>query len=317
MTHRYYQPSGSKVATTLNQGNAEERGVRERIQRQPYRQPLPSITPDYRQSCLLCLTESWLTEADPDSADLEAFTPVRMDRSLNSGKKRGGGYCHPNHITTKHRVCTKDIELISLCLRPHHLPREIHQIRLFVVYVAPSADTQAAATILHELVSQAEAEAPDAADFITGDFNLCSLKEHLPHTSNMSPVLLATKPAWITATDAFYAKALPGLGNSDHNMIKLTSVYVPRLGREKVKKVEVKCWTTTATDALQDCLARTDWEVVTDGTDKVSDAAFAIAGYIQFCEDTVIPQKTVKMFPNNKPWATPELKHQKNCTEKD
>ncbi|KAK0146666.1 hypothetical protein N1851_014005 [Merluccius polli] len=88
---------------------------------------------DYRQSCLICLTESWLTEADPDSSiDLEGFTLVRMDRNQNSGKKRGG------------------------------------------------ADTQAAATLLHELVSQAETEAPDAANLIMGDFNLCSLKEHLP-----------------------------------------------------------------------------------------------------------------------------------------
>ncbi|KAK0146668.1 RNA-directed DNA polymerase from mobile element jockey [Merluccius polli] len=76
-------------------------------------------------------------------------------------------------------------------------------------------------------------------------------------------------------------------------MIKLTPAYVPRLRREKVKKTGI-----------------------TDGTDNVNDAAFAIAGYIQFCEDLTIPKKTIKMFPNNKPWVTPELKHllnQKKC----
>lgn len=47
---------------------------------------------DYRQSCLICVTESWLT--DPDStADLEGFSLVRMDRNQNSGKSMGGGVC--------------------------------------------------------------------------------------------------------------------------------------------------------------------------------------------------------------------------------
>ncbi|KAJ8250859.1 hypothetical protein GJAV_G00214030 [Gymnothorax javanicus] len=42
---------------------------------------------DYRQSCLICLTESWLTEADPDStADMEGFTLERVDHNQNSGK---------------------------------------------------------------------------------------------------------------------------------------------------------------------------------------------------------------------------------------
>ncbi|KAJ8004077.1 hypothetical protein DPEC_G00155040 [Dallia pectoralis] len=137
---------------------------------------------DYRQSCLICLTESWLTGADPDSAaDLEG-------RNQNSGKSKGGGvcvyinntYCYPAHITLKHQVCTKDIELLTLSLRPYHLPREIYQIRLFVVYIAPSADIQVAASTTHKLVAQTEAEAPGAANFVMGDFNSCSLKEHLP-----------------------------------------------------------------------------------------------------------------------------------------
>lgn len=221
-------------------------------------------------------------------------------------------YCYPAHITTKHKVCTKDIELLSLCLRPYHLPRKIHQIRLFLVYIAPSADTQATATLLHEVVSQAETEAPDAANFIMGDFNLCSLKELLPTYQQYVTCPTRDKACldhcYGNIPDAFYAKALPGLGNSDHNMIKLSPTYVPRLRREKVRKIDVKCWTATATGALQDCLASMDWDVITDRTDNINEAAFAIAGYIQFCEDTIIPKKTIKMFPNNKPWVTPELK---------
>ncbi len=33
-----------------------------------------------------------------------------------------------------------------------------------------------------------------------------------------------------------------------------------------------------------------------------------VSSYILFCEDMLIPCKTVKIFPNNKPWFTKSLK---------
>ena len=30
--------------------------------------------------------------------------------------------------------------------------------------------------------------------------------------------------------------------------------------------------------------------------------------YITFCEDMIIPKKTVKIYPNNKPWVSKSLK---------
>ena len=33
-----------------------------------------------------------------------------------------------------------------------------------------------------------------------------------------------------------------------------------------------------------------------------------MCGYIDFCVECTIPQKTVKMFPNNKPWITKNIK---------
>ncbi|KAJ8046274.1 hypothetical protein HOLleu_04895 [Holothuria leucospilota] len=34
-----------------------------------------------------------------------------------------------------------------------------------------------------------------------------------------------------------------------------------------------------------------------------------INSYIGFCVDLVIPQETVKCYPNNKPWITKEIKY--------
>jgi hypothetical protein len=56
--------------------------------------------------------------------ELHGYTIVRMDRNINSGKGKGGGfcafinekYCKPANITTKHQICTKDIKLLALNL---------------------------------------------------------------------------------------------------------------------------------------------------------------------------------------------------------
>lgn len=33
-----------------------------------------------------------------------------------------------------------------------------------------------------------------------------------------------------------------------------------------------------------------------------------VSSYVSFCVDSIIPAKTVTIFPNNKPWITKELK---------
>ena len=45
-----------------------------------------------------------------------------------------------------------------------------------------------------------------------------------------------------------------------------------------------------------------------DSCDTVNDATGVGSGYISFCEDMLVPQKTVKVYPNNKPWISKSLK---------
>ncbi len=79
----------------------------------------------------MVLTESWLHEGIPDSLlELDGYTLVRADRSSDSGKKSGGGVCMYicdrwcKQYTVRDKVCTPDIELLCVSLRPHYLPRE-------------------------------------------------------------------------------------------------------------------------------------------------------------------------------------------------
>lgn len=54
--------------------------------------------------------------------------------------------------------------------------------------------------------------------------------------------------------------------------------------------------------------ALTDWEVFYDSCHTIEELVDVVSDYIGFCEDTVVPSKTVKIYPNNKPWFGKDLK---------
>ena len=79
--------------------------------------------------------------------DVTGFHLVRGDRTVQSGKSKGGGvalyvnerWC--NNICVKNSECTADIEILSVSVRPFYLPREftnifIHYL-ILVVFVGP------------------------------------------------------------------------------------------------------------------------------------------------------------------------------------
>lgn len=113
-------------------------------------------------------------------------------------------------MTVRNKLCTKDIELLAVNLRPCYLPHEMNQLCIFIV-------------------AQAEAKFPDTAMFILGDFNLCSLTEQLPtyHQCVSCPTRdgACLDLCCGNTENAYCAKALPGLGKLDHNMIRLITVY--------------------------------------------------------------------------------------------
>ncbi|KAL6459404.1 hypothetical protein MHYP_G00328760 [Metynnis hypsauchen] len=86
--------------------------------------------------CLLAFTETWLSELDRDEELLISgfSSPFRLDRSPEiTNKHRGGGVCfyvnqrYCNTVVVRERMCTSDIELLTISLRPHYLPHEFQQ----------------------------------------------------------------------------------------------------------------------------------------------------------------------------------------------
>ena len=182
-------------------------GVRTRLRKRPFRPSLPSILlanvrslrnkmdllhakcrveRAFRNVCIIALTETWL---DGDVLDTEVsldnFSILRADRTSRSGKDRGGGVCILNkrwctNIKVHHTVCTPDMEMLTLSLRPFHLPREFPTLVISCVYIPPSANTGAAVELVAEGASHMMAKYPDAPVFILGDFNSCRLDCVMP-----------------------------------------------------------------------------------------------------------------------------------------
>ncbi len=73
-------------------------------------------------------------------------------------------------------MCTQDIELLSVSLRPFYLPQEFPQMFVTVVYIHPKANEAKVKETVEHTVSKLQNVSPDAPNFIMGDFNHCSLK---------------------------------------------------------------------------------------------------------------------------------------------
>ena len=319
-------------------------GVRQRIknQRRDNRLPLPSIIlanaqsirnktdelqgnvehlHEYRDACLLAITESWLKDSDLDSSYIiKGFgAPVRMDRDPKvTNKSCAGGVClyinqrWCNNVTVRERICLPDIELLSVSVRPFYLPREIPQIFVTVVYIHPEAIVNNASDTIFRVIQRLQSISPDAPNLIVGDFNSCTLNKTL--TGFYQYVTCPTRRnrtidlCYGSIKGAYKSVALPPLGSSDHNVVHLLPIYKSILRREKVLKRQVKVWTEDSTLALQGCFDCTDWSVLIEAAASLDELTDAVCSYITFCVDSVIPSKDVIIYPNNKPWVSKALK---------
>ena len=157
-----------------------------------------------------------------------------------------------------------------------------------------------------------ECVAPDAPKFILGDFNRCELSNHLPHFTQY--VNCHTRKDKIldkcfgNIPQAYKSTAKPPLSSSDHCVVHLTPSYKSKLKSSKPVTKTVKLWTHEASETLIGEFEATNWDVFFNEPFSLSESTDAVSSYINFTCDKTIPTKTVKLFPNNKPWVTRELK---------
>ena len=278
---------------------------------------------EYREVCVIGVTETWLNCSIPDSAlEVNGFHLVRSDRTEESNKSRGGGlafyisdqWC--SNICVKKEICTVDIELLSVSLRPYYLPREFTNIFLTLVYIPPDANKENAVDTLQQNINRLSNNKPDALHIICGDVNQCLKEINTTLHGFHQCVTCCTRKN--TLLDPFYcnikqdsykSKQLPPLQNSDHNMIYMIPRYKPKLKQNKPRTVKKTVLNETSSDELNACFELTNWEIFEqEAYGDVNILTDLVTSYVTFCTDMILESKQVKVYPNNKPWVKASLR---------
>lgn len=111
--------------------------------------------------------------------------------------------------------------------------------------------------------------------------------------------------------NAFKAKVLPPLSNSDHHTVHLMPTYKSVLKSNRSAHRTVLQWTEECVETLRGCFLCTDRNLF--HSLDLNEATGTMTDHIKFCVDNVIPKKEVIHFPNNKSYITKEVK---NCINK-
>jgi hypothetical protein len=76
----------------------------------------------------------------------------------------------------------------------------------------------------------------------------------------------------------------------------------------KPRLVVSRPWSEHTVEILRGCFDCTEWACLNDPTADINTNLDVITEYIKFCNDTVVPLRKKKVFPNNtKPWFTADI----------
>lgn len=277
---------------------------------------------NFRTCSLMSFTETWLNSSINDGlVNVEGFKLLRGDRDLDAtGKKSGGGvclyvneaWCHPNNAHLKSFHCSQHAEILVVNLRPYYLPREITKVVHVTVYIPDASHGKPAVDELIAVLKDIETANPDALIMVDGDFNRCPIDRrglHLhQHVKCPTRGEATLDLCYTNIKDAYTAKPLTRLGRSDHDLLMLQPKYRPLVQRQKPRVINIEQWSPEVVNVLQGSLDCTDWDVFIDNTSSLDELTDTVTEYIKFCKDTVVPTKKVKVYPNNKPWISKDIK---------
>ncbi len=319
-------------------------GVLVRLRRRAFRPPLPTILlanvqsldnklcelparisyqRETRDCCVICLTETWMSAMVPDSAiELTGFSVHRSDRTEElTGKSRGGGvcfyinnsWCNERNIHSIKSFCSPDLEFHTLLCRPFWLPREFTAIIITAVYIPPQANTDQALKELYRIISEQESAHPDAAFVVTGDFNKANFRTIAPkyfqHVTINTRGDRTLDHCYSPFRDAYKSLPRPPFGKSDHSSVLLLPAYRQKLKREAPALRTVHCWSDQSDAILQDCFDHVDWDMFRAASDDDIEAySDTVTCFIRKCIDDVVPTKTIRIYPNQKPWINSDVR---------
>lgn len=132
-------------------------------------------------------------------------------------------YCHA--VNAREQICTSDVELLTVSLRPFYLPQEFPQIVMRVVYIHPKADAVSVASTIFEVVQI------QAQSFILVDFNHVAkaLAHYYQYVTCPTRRNKRLNLCYGSVRDAYKSLPLPPLGSANHNCVFLLPTYCIRL----------------------------------------------------------------------------------------
>ena len=212
----------------------------------------------------------------------------------------------------KKHLCSPNSEILITSIRPYYLPREFSNVIHFSVYVPNRNLAKSAGQEICKEIQDIEISHPDAFIIIDGDFNHCSLNKsginYCQHVSCRTRGQATLDLCYTNVKAAYRSFSIQNLGQSDHNLVLLEPSYRPIVQRQKPQIINTQQWTSEGLEKLQASLDITDWTVFITACNSVDELTVTVSDYIKFCVSNSIPSKKVKLFPNNKPWITPEIK---------
>ncbi len=274
-----------------------------------------SFQRDIRDCNILCLTETWLTPLAPDTAvtPSDNFSVLRMDRTAEVGKTKGGGvcfminkkWCDPRNISILSRSCSPHLEHLSIICHPFYLPREFASIMATAFYILPQADTSLALSKLRDVLSEYINKHPDI--IVTGDFNKANLRKVMPnfhhHVSCPTKGPNTLDHCYTPFKNAYKAHSLPAFGKSDHDAIFLTPEYKQRIVQEPPGEREVTRWSSHSEAMLQASLDDVDWDMFRASSSDVSEFTDVALSFVNTLTEQATETVTIRTFSNQKPWV--------------
>ncbi len=258
---------------------------------------------------IAAFTETWFNANIQETfSEHPGFYNIRQDRENG---KRGGGilvllnknWINFDQIKIETTETIANVEVLQLSLRPKYLPREFKKIKLSVCYCPKKPSAEEFKNLHYQLT---ESTPIGELHFILGDFNgnfnIPKMKQIVDFPTREANIL---DLVFCNMKDEYFATSAPGIGNSDHKIVKFTSKYLP----VNKRKCPVSTRTITKTDfALLDHLMEEKFEqfVTASNPEDAYNELHCQLGYLvaQCSEEKTI--KNSRKF--HQPWFDTEVK---------